>query len=232
MIFISHWWRLTAKRTTTSSAGSGAGDEGQGHPPAELDQHHRHGDEGEAVLQQAAEVFHQGDGAVARVDPGAVEAVVVLGGLVVGEVGGHRAVVDEAADVVGDQLTLGGADKAGERAQQLGEQQQPGHEQGEQQRAADGVPSTAGVHRRHQAVDQHLGEGDDGDGEDALDDEQDDPGDGPAAGGGPDQVEGAGEIGELGADFIELGGDQGGGLGHGGRFGARGEVSTGPPYGC
>ena len=107
-----------------------------------------------------------------------------------------------------------GANEAGGGAEQLGDQQQPGHDKGEEEGPADGVPRAAGIHRGHQAVDQDLGESDDGDGEDALDDEQGDPRDGPAPRGGPDQVEGAWEIGELCADFFELGGDQRIGFGH------------------
>jgi hypothetical protein len=96
---------------------NGAREQGQRDPPPEPEQNQGPGRERDPVLKQAAHALEQGDRAVRCIGAGSMELVMVLGGVVQGEIDARGALLNEVTDVVLDQLGLSGTDPARSRSE-------------------------------------------------------------------------------------------------------------------
>ena len=87
----------------------GAGDEGDGEPESEGSEDAGHGDECDAILGQASEIFDEGEGNRSGFVLCAMQVIEEFRSFVEAEVGGSGLFLDEAADVVANEFGLGGA---------------------------------------------------------------------------------------------------------------------------
>ena len=185
-----------------------------GKPDAVAQQHGHHGDQGDAVLEHAAQVLEQHHRPVAGLVLRAMEMIEVLGQIVVGQVDLDGLAVNQAANVILDQLGQGGAHPAGGAAQHPADQQHHRHQPERQQRRPDGLPGGALAQDRHQAVHDGSGQGHGGGRKQPLHGQERDPGDGPARGRIPDQAQRAREVREQRKGPPELGGNEVQAAGH------------------
>ncbi len=167
-------------------------------PEAKGDQQRPHGQQGNPVLQQAAQALEQGQGPVARFTTCPVEVIVELGQFVKRQVGGNRLVVNQAADMVCEQLPLHGADPAASAAQQLRQQQDSGQQDRQNHQRPDALPAAPGLDRRHQAIDQQFCQVNRGRRQQTLQNKQTQPKSCPIPGRIPDQSQCPGQMGQFG----------------------------------
>jgi hypothetical protein len=164
----------------------GAGNQGDGEPESEGSENAGHGDQRDAALSEAAEVFDQREGDRRGFVSGAVQMVEEIRVFVEAEVGGSGFLLDEAANVITDKFGLRGADPGFEPAERLDGEKNGGHQHGIDK---GGTKCSTLAHDGEDRIYQRPGQVDLCNGEDAADEEENGPGDGPAAGRGPDESE-------------------------------------------
>ncbi len=194
--------------------GERRGGEQERDPNAERQQDCRHGHQRDGVLNQAAEVLDQSDGAIVPEAASAMQAIVKLGRVVKSQVDFDGLALDQRRDVIADQLGLRGTRVIGGGAKNFSQQQQRAKRNDQHEGGAERGPIAVRAHGGCERVDYGARQVNRRHREEALHQQQGNPDRGPAAGSGPHQREGVGEIRELPHRLADLRADDLGTCGH------------------
>jgi hypothetical protein len=167
--------------------------ENQRNPPSELNEHQCHGRQGESTLHESAEVLDQGDRPFVGVGAGAVEPIVILGQLELGEVSGDCLLVDQPADMVPHAIGLCSPHETASGSEGLSEEDEARHQPTWKKDPAKHLPRSPGPCNQRQPIDDDPRQVNQRDRQQTLADDEKQPCGGPSWGRVPHQPQGARE---------------------------------------
>jgi hypothetical protein len=185
--------------------GKRGGHERGGQPPSVGGHDGGETEERDPALGQAAEVVQQRDRLADRIDASPVELVVVLRRLIEAEIEPRRLVVDEALDVVLDELGLRGAHPRRHARQNFGEKEDGGQRGRPWHHGAEITRFACPAEGLDERIDHGTDQQRQRDREQALDDHEGSPHGRPPPGRRPDQAQRSRQVRELAQGPLQRG---------------------------